>query len=89
MRRTFCDIVLKYLWANGSVGFVVRKLFKMMRTSAALLTEARENLGRLSLNSVVALTKEMEESPLNVTADFLVETGAKKIKKISNPASMA
>jgi len=81
--------VLKYLWANGSVGFVVRKLFKMMRTSAALLTEARENLGRLSLNSVVALTKEMEESPLNVTADFLVETGAKKIKKISNPASMA
>lgn len=81
--------MLKYLWANGSVGFVVRKLFKMMRTSAALLTEARENLGRLSLNSVVALTKEMEESPLNVTADFLVETGAKKIKKISNPASMA
>ena len=82
--------MLKYLWANGSVGFAVRKLFKMMRTSAALLTEARENLGRLSLNSVVALlTKEMEESPLNVTADFLVETGAKKIKKISNPASMA
>ena len=81
--------MLKYLWANGSVAFVVRKLFKMMRTSAALLTEARENLGRLSLNSVVALTKEMEESPLNVTADFLVETGAKKIKKISNPASMA
>ena len=72
MRRTFCDIVLKYLCANGRVGFAVRKLFKMMRTSAALLTEVRENLGRSSLNSVVALTKEMEESPLNVTADFLV-----------------
>ena len=53
----------------------------MMRISAASLTEAQENPGRLLLNSVVALTKVMEENPLNVIANFLAETGAKKTRK--------
>lgn len=81
VRRTFCDIVLKYLWANGRVRFAVRELCKMMRINAASLTEAQENPGRLLLNSVVALTKVMEENPLNVIANFLAETGAKKTRK--------
>ena len=77
-RRTFRDIVQKHPRGNGKFGFRVRELCATMRISAASLTEARENPGRLSVNAVVALAEAMGECPLHVLADLLAETGAKR-----------
>ena len=80
-RRTFRDIVQHHQRSNGKTGFTVRELCTTMRICAASLTEARDNPGRLSLNAVVALARAMEESPLQVIADLLAETGAKKERR--------
>jgi hypothetical protein len=77
-RRTFRDIVQKHPRGNGTFGFRVRELCAMMRTSAASLTEARKNPGRLSVNMVVALAEAMGEDPLRVLTDLLAEAGAKR-----------
>ena len=77
-RRTFRDIVQKHPRGNGTFGFRVRELCAMMRTSAASLTEARKNPGRLSVNAVVALAEAMGEVPLRVLTDLLAEAAAKR-----------
>ena len=79
-RRTFRDIVQKHPRGDGRFGFRVRELCAMMRTSAASLTEARKNPGRLSVNAVVALAEAMGEEPLRVLTDLLAEAGAKREK---------
>lgn len=83
-RRTFSDIVRRHPRANGKCGFTVRELCAAMHISAASLTEARDNPGRLSLNSVVGLAEAMGESPLHVILDLLAEAGTKKRKKRKN-----
>lgn len=80
-RRTFRDIVEHHPRGNGKFGFTVRELCATMRISAASLTDARENPGRLSLNAVVALAEAMGESPMQVFVDLLVEAGTKKKNK--------
>ena len=77
-RRTFRDIVQKHPRGNGKFGFRVRELCALMRTSAASLTEAQENPGRLSVNAVMALAGAMREDPLRVLTDLLAEARAKR-----------
>ena len=77
-QRTFRDIVQKHPRGNGTFGFRVRELCALMRTSAASLTEARKNPGRLSVNAVVALAEAMGEDPLRVLTDLLAEAAAKR-----------
>ncbi|SFQ79765.1 hypothetical protein [Hymenobacter arizonensis] len=72
-RRTFRNIVLKHPRGDGKFGFRVRELCAKLRISAASLTEARENPGRLSVNAVVALAEAMGECPLQVLADLVAE----------------
>lgn len=80
-RRTFRDIAEHHPRANGKSGFTVRELCTTMRISAASLTEARENPGRLSLNAVVALAEAMGECPMQVIMDLLAEAGTKRKKQ--------
>lgn len=80
-RRTFRAIVQHHPRSGGKFGFTVRELCTTMRISAASLTEARDNPGRLSLNAVVALSEAMGESPLSVIVDLLAEARGKKRKK--------
>ena len=77
-QRTFRDIVQKHPRGNGKFGFRVRELCALMRTSAASLTEARKNPGRLSVNAVLALAGAMKEDPLRVLTDLLAEAAAKR-----------
>ena len=80
-RRTFRDIAEHHPRGNGKFGFTVRELCATMRISAASLTEARDNPGRLSVNKVVALAGAMGESPLQVLVDLVAEAGTKNQKK--------
>jgi hypothetical protein len=80
-RRTFREIVQQHPRSNGKTGFTVRELCQALRISAASLTEAQDNPGRLSLYSVVALSKVMEEAPSRVLADLLAEIAATKKRK--------
>ena len=52
-----------------------------MRISAASLTEARINLGHLTVDKVVALAEMMGESPLHVFYDLMTEAVAKPRRK--------
>lgn len=90
-RRTFRDIIQQHPRSNGKFGFTVRELCTTMHISAASLTKARNNPGRLSLNAVVALAEAMNECPLDVIMDLLAEAGAKKKRnrKTGNAASTA
>ena len=76
-RRTFRDIVQYHRRSNGKIGFTVRELCTTMRISAASLTEARANPGRLSLDAVMALAGAMGEFPLQVITDLLAEAKRK------------
>lgn len=86
-RRTFQDIVQHHPRANGKVGFTVRELRTTMRISAASLTEARANPGRLSVNAVMALAEAMGESPLSVFADLVAEAGTTKKSRRKKPVT--
>jgi hypothetical protein len=80
-RRTFRAIVQQHPRANGKVGFTVRELCAIMRISAASLTAARINPGRLSVKAVMALAGAMGEEPLLVFADLLAEAQKKRRRK--------
>lgn len=83
-RRTFRAIVQQHPRANGKVGFTVRELCAIMRISAASLTAARIDPGRLSVNAGMALAGAMGEEPLLVFADLLAEAVAKKKRRRKN-----
>jgi hypothetical protein len=76
-RRTFRAMVQHHRRSNGKIGFTVRELCTTMRISAASLTEARANPGRLSLDAVMALAGAMGEFPLQVITDLLAEAKRK------------
>jgi hypothetical protein len=77
-QRTFRDIVEHHPRSDGRFGFTVRELCRIMRVSAASLTEARKNPGHLSVEKVMALAEAMGEHPLRVLLDIATEAASKK-----------
>jgi hypothetical protein len=77
-QRTFRDIVAHHPRENDKFGFTVRELCRIMRVSAASLTEARKNPGHLSVEKVMALAEAMGEHPLRVLLDIATEADSKK-----------
>ncbi|MFC6225024.1 hypothetical protein ACFP2F_17380 [Hymenobacter artigasi] len=77
-QRTFRDIVAHHPRGNDKFGFTVRELCRIMRVSAASLTEARKNPGHLSVEKVMALAEAMGEHPLRVLLDIATEAASKK-----------